>query len=364
MKYLITLQPIENYFFGGEVTLGDLGDLGAQNYFVKSNPLPQASALLGLVRYEILRQHELLSYDPSDEEKRKQVCALIGDKGFDMENPALSYGIIQALSPVFLTDGKEYYTVLPLDQGYPVRMDNTIRCFYTDPQGGEGSVGVKPLPVIEGYNEKDYQNYKYWCNAQGEYTDTTCSFFQSTEQIGITKKQRDEKGQHTKVGPMLAEVTKKQKKEKDAFFKQQLMRLAPGVSMVFTVETTEPLEKSSQILPWGGNRSMFSVTVEETTIDFADVFAPLHRDGRLLALGDAYLEEATREKSDFIWGENKPFRYTINPVKKKHTWNSPKKAPVLYHLQARGSVLYGSNTYLEELKKESALNKVGLNIFI
>lgn len=343
MKYLITLRPIENYFFGGEVTLGDLGDKSAQNYFVKSNPLPQASALLGLVRYEILRQHNLLSYDPSDEEKRKQVCALIGEKGFDMENPALSYGIIQALSPVFLTDGKEYYTVLPLDQGYPVDMDNTIRCFYTDPPEGEQSIRVKPLPLIEGYNEKVYQNYKYWCNAQGEYTDTTCSFFHSTEQIGITKKQ---------------------KKEKDAFFKQQLMRLAPGIRMVFTAETTQPLEKSSHMLPWGGNRSMFSVTVEETTIDFAEVFAPLHREGRLLALGDAYLEEATREKSDFIWGENKPFRYTINPVKKRHTWNLPEKAPTLYHLQARGSVIYGNNAYLEGLKEESALNKVGLNIFI
>lgn len=365
MKYLITLKPIENYFFGGEVTLGEGSK---QNYFVKSNLLPQASAVLGLVRYEILRQHGLLSYDASDDKVKEEVCRLIGERGFDLENPAATYGIIQSLSPVFLTDGQEFYTPMPLDQGYPVRIDKNIRCFFTEPTDEGKEQDAKGLPIIEGYDGKSYSNYKYWCNTRGEYSEETSSFFKFSEQIGITK-------------------NKKKENEKDAFFKQQLVQLTSHLCMTFTVETTHPLEEGSYILPWGGNRSMFRVTICSTDIDFTELFAPLHRDGRLFALGDAYLEEtarktttqsavadilsadnyqyeACREKSDFIWGENKPFRHIINSVHQKHNWNKPNKAVALYHLQSRGSVIYGSRDYLDNLKKKNPWNTIGLNIFI
>lgn len=37
-SYLVTLEPLGDYFFGGEVTFGDAR---TQNYLVRSNELPQ-----------------------------------------------------------------------------------------------------------------------------------------------------------------------------------------------------------------------------------------------------------------------------------------------------------------------------------
>ena len=52
VTYKITLTPVEGYFFGGETTFGE-GQ--AKNYFAKSNLLPQETALLGMLRYQILK---------------------------------------------------------------------------------------------------------------------------------------------------------------------------------------------------------------------------------------------------------------------------------------------------------------------
>ena len=61
--YIVRLTPINSYYFGGEITFGEGV---AQNYYVKSNYLPQASSLLGVMRYEVLRQNNLLSYDKNN----------------------------------------------------------------------------------------------------------------------------------------------------------------------------------------------------------------------------------------------------------------------------------------------------------
>ncbi|MFK1829260.1 type III-B CRISPR module-associated Cmr3 family protein [Bacteroides fragilis] len=56
--YLITLTPMDWFFFGGERTLDD-GK--SADYISHSNKFPQQSALLGMIRYQLLKQHNLLS---------------------------------------------------------------------------------------------------------------------------------------------------------------------------------------------------------------------------------------------------------------------------------------------------------------
>ena len=91
--YIVRLTPINSYYFGGEITFGEGV---AQNYYVKSNYLPQASSLLGVMRYEVLRQNNLLSYDKTNSQQLEQVKYLIGERGFNMDDDS-SYGIIQLL---------------------------------------------------------------------------------------------------------------------------------------------------------------------------------------------------------------------------------------------------------------------------
>ena len=61
---------------------------------------------------------------------------------------------------------------------------------------------------------------------------------------------------------------------------------------------------------------------------------------------------------------SKPWRFMKNSVSEKHSWGKPSKTNI-YHLQSRGSVIFGKTEYLDDLKKSSlGLNIIGLNYFV
>lgn len=343
-KYLVTLKPLSSYFFGGEVTFGEQGQ--SQNFFVTSNALPQPSALVGLMRYVVLQQHHLLTYDHTNKDVMAEVERLIGAKGFSLENPASGYGIIQSLSPLFLSKkGKkngqsEYYTRMPLDAAIEVKMPQPaateMRCSY-------GGQQVKQLPQAPQFNGKTYGNYKYWCNHEGIKLELNP--FSIIQQIGIEKSTTGEA-------------------ENKAFFKQTLMQLHRQFRMAFTVETTQELQTGGSIIPLGGNRSMFQLDIQPTDLDWYTYFEKLKKSGRLLALGDAYLTSEERGSCDFIWGQRIDLRHMNNLTRAAHSWDKPKKS-ILYHLLSRNSVIYANDNQLSTIRQAHAeLQVTGLNWFI
>lgn len=355
-RYLVRLTPIDVYFFGGEVTFGD-GN--TQNYLVKSNLLPQQSAVLGLMRYELLRQNDLLFEKGKsiEEEDKYKIKTLIGTKGFDPTQEAKSYGIIKRISPIFIEKQGQFYTRMPLDAGIKVKLgkdtDTELKAYYN------GSDNCKPLPIFEEYNYKEYKNYRYWCSKDINNIKDESKIFIETEQIGINKNKKD-----------------------DAFFKQTLIKLSDGFNFAFTVDIEGKLNTESAIVPWGGNQSRFKIEITECNesnlegSDFCEYFKPLANENRILLLGDAIIPDATRDKIDFIWGNCIENRYIVSKVADGHSWGKPTKTEELYHLQSRGSVIYhnakennstDSIKNLEEIKNElnnQSYQAIGLNIFI
>ncbi len=350
-RYLVRLAPIDAYFFGGEVTFGELKNENQnenqeenqkQNYLVKSNYLPQQSALLGLMRYEILHQNELLFVKGKAKEGTKtKVEELIGDKGFDPKDFRSSYGIIKRISPIFIENQGVYYTRMPLDAGINVTLDNKM-AYYN---------GIdKPLPVLKGYDYKEYDNYCYWCSDNISNKIKESEIFIETERIGIQKNRTE-----------------------DAFFKQTLISLKEGYNFAFTVDIDNKLEEETTIATLGGNQSRFKMEIIECTsennlenFDFCKYFAPLASKNRILLLGDAIIPDAIRDKIDFIWGNCIENRYIVRTVDEGHSWGKPKKTEALYHLQSRGSVIYhkkGIAAIKPELSNDS-YQTIGLNIFI
>lgn len=340
MKYIIKLKPLAPYFFGGEVTFGDGSN---QNYLVKSNLLPQQSALLGLMRYEVLRRHNLLSYSA---DKKTKVGELIGSNGFSLGGDEdYNFGVIESISPIFITDGNHYYTPMPMDfQNLVTFESNSInKCSYD-------GTSEKPLPKIKDFSWKTFDSYCYWVSNNDEAVEID-KIFHENEQVGITKNNTNDN------------------KEK-AFFKQTLISLDEKYQFVFTVEIDDdefnkiPESGESIILPFGGNRSMFQMTINKINYDFdwRHIFRGLHRSDRLLALGDAYLTNDERNACQFIWGMNTPLRYT-RAENNGHNWCEPKKSQ-LFHLQSRGSVIFADKEQLNNIKSESNFNKVGLNLFV
>lgn len=334
--YMVRLKPIDGYYFGGEKTLGE-GD--AQNYYVKSNPLPQVSALVGIIRYEILRQKGLLSYDPIEKDTLEKVERLIGRQGFSMDSGPETFGIIRKLSPLFVENRKEgrFYTPLPLDDGVEVSLLEE-KCSFS-------ATSTQALVTdLEGYDPKTYDNYRYWVSGDGHKLDAD-EIFYTREQVGITKNGKPEN-------------------EKDAFFKLVLMGLNEAFNFAFLLETSERIgEVSRGLCALGGNRSIFrmDLTKLEKPFDFCEYFQGLKREGRLLLLGDAYLTDEERDQLPFFWGTSTCNRYIVTKHDQAHHWRKPDKTEKLYHLLARGGVIYNASA---ESLQSSRLNNVGLNIFI
>ena len=353
-KYIVRLYPVGSYFFGGEVTFGD-GE--TQNYLVRSRLLPQASALLGLMRYVILEQNNLL--DKGDSKVRDRWPELIGKASFNIEDPQDRYGIISSISPVFVEKQglePEFFTPCPLDYSYDVKVVSGSMVSYS-------STCCHPLYLItkqgDDFSWKDFKNYGYWASSRKESAMLEeSSLFQYDERVGITKNGGSLDG-------------------KKAFFKQSLVRMAEGYNFIFTLATSKDILEGKeigvsnvrtagldQIVYLGGNRSAFRMTVtrmEEEKDPVTLLSDALRKENRVLLLSDAYITAEERDGLDFIWGNCIDNRY----VSDTHSWRKGNRSD-LYHLLSRGSVIYHSDSKALKNFRESKskLNNVGLNIFV
>ncbi|MEM7571692.1 MAG: hypothetical protein AAF433_02275 [Bacteroidota bacterium] len=118
----ISLRPHGRFFFGGETIFGQGDDdERRRSYLVKSEILPQQSSLLGMLRYLLLRENKLL-YQAGSWPDQEKTVKLVGRKGFSF-NPAEpsakneSFGIIKGISPLRISDGTDFWDLVPLDQG-------------------------------------------------------------------------------------------------------------------------------------------------------------------------------------------------------------------------------------------------------
>jgi CRISPR-associated protein Cmr3 len=94
MRYLITLKPLEPFMFGGDQTFGALGDKEAGSYLVKSRMFPQQTAVLGMLRKELMVQAGLLTRklrgEWVDPQKKANAAELVGTEKFDMLFPSFA----------------------------------------------------------------------------------------------------------------------------------------------------------------------------------------------------------------------------------------------------------------------------------
>ena len=90
-SYLVTLKPLEPYFFGGERTFsfGERANkeiVTYSNYFIKSEDLMSQTTLLGALRFLILKMNGKLNL-PSSE-----TIDLVGKASFSFERASQNFG--------------------------------------------------------------------------------------------------------------------------------------------------------------------------------------------------------------------------------------------------------------------------------
>jgi len=334
MRYLITLTPLEPFFFGGDRTFGKLKDKDKDKdkneeegtYLVHSRKFPQQTAILGMIRKELLIQAGFLTTKRNgewvDENKKGEATEFIGDTKFEF-NQEQDFGVLKSLGAVFLMrNGEKFIKKVDIDS-YIYEKD-------------------KPLEKRDFKTEKD----KYFTGKDEIYDNfislSSCkrlkskAIFKEITQIGIKKS--------------LAQDDKY-----NSYFKRTSYSLKHNFKFAFYIESDYELKDS--FITLGAEKSTFemSVTQEEESLEYQD------KNGYLTLLSDAYIDIPIERNCEFAITSEISFNYLQNKFKgNKKTFKKSLKTRFLYE---KGSVfIEPSDRLIKDLNNKN-LQKIGLNQF-
>ena len=308
MRYLVTLKPLKPFFFGGEITFGELGSANS-SYLVHSKKFPQQTALLGVIRKEILIQSGLLLTKRNGEwvDNKSEAKKMVGDTKF-LFNQEQNFGLLKSISPVFLIKNEQIF----------IKKVGIDSCTYED-------------GLLRNYNPKEniYDNY---ISIDNQDRKKSSDIFEPIEQIGIKKGGGD-----------------------NAFYKKTSFLLKDNFRFAFYIELNFKLQDSYITL--GGEKSLFKMklTATDEKLNYQD------KNGYLTLLSDAYIDIPIKEVCDFAITSEISFRFLENEFKnKKRVFKKSKKQ---YFLYEKGSIFINPKPKLIANLDKKNLQKVGLNIY-
>jgi len=309
MRYLVTLKPLKPFFFGGDITFGELGE--NSNYLVHSRLFPQQTAILGMIRKEILIQSGLLTTKRQGEWVDDKVSAskLVGDTKF-LFNQKQEFGVLKSISPIFLIQ----------EQNRFIKKVNIDSCEYQN----DG--------LLKGYNPKEDIHDNYISIDDETQTKKKSDIFRPIEQIGI-KKNSDQEG----------------------YFKKTSYLLKDNFEFAFYIELDFELKNS--FITLGAEQSMFKMSIKKSTqeLNYYD------KNGYLTLLSDTYIDIPIKDNCDFAITSEITFSFLENEFKEnKRVFKKHKKQ---YFLYEKGSIFINPTQQLIESINRPNLQKIGYNIF-
>lgn len=332
-SYLIKLKPLAPFFFGGEKS-AELGN--KTDFFQRTQCYPQQTALLGMLRYELLLIHNLLGFDPQN---AKKVIELIGKKSFEISDEEQNFKQIKGLSPIFLMKGDDFVHTCPLDSGY---------------------VAVS-VPTKMSFNQKDSRSSAVFLSNYSAKDGLSERLISSNGEIFPLK--YDKKQAPNGIFRFVEQAGNQKKGVEEAFYRQEYGLLPDGFCFAFFATFQDKLPESySNTISLGGQQSPFlmQTKIENSNIGALELYQstlPKDEFHRLVLLSDAFIEEEVLENSIFMVNEIVVFRNMQTSVRKTTKYNNltrgenKEEEPSMseqYQLLAKGSVLYFDD--VEKLK--------------
>jgi len=324
MKVKVTLKPLEPFFFGGEQTFGKLGDKESGSYIAVSKYFPNQTALLGMLKKEILKNEGLLSQkirgEWINEDKKQKAKEIVGDEKFSFEkNALLNYGKIRKLEPLFLQKGDEEFFAV-----------KDIFKYEIDPK----------LQLLKGFSAKTGVELKFF-NADFSKNFGFDDIFEKKVQVGNKKEAID-----------------------DAFFKKISFMLKEDFSFGFCVEVDDRLSLKgldSSIVYLGADRGKFLMKVEENP-KIEELKLPKEKFDYILLLSDSYIDLPLRDNCDFAITSETSLAFLENKFEnRKRKFKKSKR----YYFYERGSIIINPNKKLiEAIESFKNLVQVGYNRYI
>jgi CRISPR-associated protein Cmr3 len=326
-NYKIKLTPVDYFFFGGEKhSINKKTGEPESNYYVESNPYPQQTTLLGLIRYYLLLKNNDIFNGNKITDKGK-ASEFIGDCSFDYNQKTKKYGKIISLSGLYFCNGENNYFFAPLD------IDFTIKNFLL-------------FKEDKIYNAKDHY-------------DEICQqiFNENGEIIKLSEIVKDS----PRVGN---EKSEKGESKEDKFYKQNFKSLSSGWGFCVDAEIEDGAgvpENDSLFVPFGGEKSFFKMEVSRLEPAKFKMPDNLKKNlASIICMSDCMVDSSILNHSKIAVTRYVSFRNLKSSVKdtEKYSGLSDKDSTQLnrgsrYNLLMRGSVLYFEDN--EKLEKAEEL---------
>ncbi len=297
---LITLKPLTPFFFGYNDTFGKKGG----NYYVKSALFPQQTAILGMIRKEILLQAGFLTRKLRDEwvdiNNSNEAKKYVGSGKFKNFDDEIDLGKIKSISPIFLKKDNDFYFLMP---------------------------DIKKIEKIDNEYliDFDYKDFKFIIkhHLKDEYKEIE-NVFKSVEVSGNSKND-----------------------EVDSFYKKLSYTLE---EFEFAFFADIDFELKDSIVKLGADSSMFKMSVTETKMSFDDIEFKKYfecNEKVSLVIGDSYINDL---KADFGITKKTIFK-TIKQTKK---FTKTKKI----ELYEKGTIFINLQNDLKQFPKNIGFNYI------
>lgn len=348
-KYLISLTPVDKFFFGGEMTFPIEGkkdyNKKFSSYIIRSSYFPQQTSLLGMMRFLLLRNSECF--------KNGAICnadnavELIGPTSFNPDES--DYGKIKHIGHCFILDkeSKAHYNWAPFDSGLNIS-------FKSDEEDAYTNKTKLHIPDFEKTNYNAKNGYEH-CLESVVGSDRVIvpvkEFFLEDRRVGINR------DIHTG------------KAEDDAFFKQISFKFSKrSYAFAFYTEVdTDILSYNNQIVSLGADNSQFSISIEEV-----DTYGSVsnNEECKVTLLSPTRIEFCKMENVKFCITELTNLRYLQTSVRETKSYSllkgNVKRNNMRIEMYSPGSVFYFENKELAKQFKEAIESykgyiKIGFN---
>ena len=346
--YLIRLNPVDMFFFGGEQTFGYLNNT---DYFGISNLFPQQTAILGMLRKEILIQANIYKEIPEayTDDNHTQMNKNIGHKSFNvdeaLDGKTQEFGFIKNISPLFISKAGINFIKKPFD----LSEDHCKSDLNFFKKKGKAYINNRKdfIPLLDGYNPKKGIADQFISHDKKTIKDSKDIFIPHIK-IGINKMDRGVDN------------------DEENFFKQQFYRLKQGYEFAFFASIDKNI-KNNSLVSIGAENSPFIMKVETAKTSFQQLFQHEKTD-RLTLLSDALVSSQIYENCDFAITKTLNFR---NIRTKSGDYRYKDKGENKSKSRKYTFLSCGSVFFIKKEKREAAekcirnehLEKIGYNIF-
>lgn len=338
-KYFIEIIPTGYYFFGSERTFNtnrhDKYGEEVTNYFAESNPLPQQTAVLGLLRHTLLALYDKL--DTTTDLKNE----IIGEEHFSLTKDS-KYGLIKQISPLVIFNTKNAAYLIPAGFAKQQYDSKNIDLEYNATNEAVYSNKVKNTsPMLSNFEYKQDVDTIWKDAANNKYCKE--DIFKTITKVGVDKNKPD-----------------------DAFYKQTFYGLKDNFSFGVWVSFTGVLEDAKLkdiLMPFGADQGLFKLTFRtdvQNPFEKNDTNKEVEMCKEIILLSDTWVEEDLFNNIDFGITQFADFRYIETNTSKYYT---PTKSQKKYSLLKQGSILYPNKAFDFTKLNKPAFKRIGYNYF-